>query len=195
MAERPGESERSLFGEILDWMLAPLLFVWPLSIAFTHYFASNVANFPYDQALREHVAAIARQVKLVSGRPVLSLPASARALLRVEVEVAGAGMGLAHAVALARVEQDAFGQRGLARVDVGDDAEVAQLAVGFHEARKGRSGRGSPSQAQERARDAGREAQEPGFAEAWQAARPEGGRGRGTEPEGGARSRLTGVVT
>lgn len=76
------ESERSLFGEILDWMLAPLLFVWPLSIAFTHYFANNVANFPYDQALREHVAAIARQVKLVGGKPVLSVPASTRALLR-----------------------------------------------------------------------------------------------------------------
>jgi two-component system sensor histidine kinase TctE len=78
------ETERSLFGEILDWMLAPLLFVWPLSIAFTHYFANNVANFPYDQALREHVSAIARQVKLVNGKPVLTLPASARALLRAD---------------------------------------------------------------------------------------------------------------
>lgn len=78
------ETERSLFGEILDWMLAPLLFVWPLSIAFTHYFANNVANYPYDQALREHVAAVARQVKLVNGKPVLSLPASARALLRAD---------------------------------------------------------------------------------------------------------------
>ncbi len=65
-------------------MLAPLLFVWPLSIAFTHYFANNVANFPYDQALREHVNAIARQVKIVNGKPVLSLPASARALLRAD---------------------------------------------------------------------------------------------------------------
>ncbi len=81
----PGtETERSLFGEILDWMLAPLLFVWPLSIAFTHYFANSVANYPYDQALREHVAAIARQVKLVNGKAVLSLPASARALLRAD---------------------------------------------------------------------------------------------------------------
>lgn len=77
-----GETERSLFGEILDWMLAPLLFVWPLSIAFTHYFANNVANYPYDQALREHVSAIARQVKLVNGKPVMNLPASTRALLR-----------------------------------------------------------------------------------------------------------------
>lgn len=79
-----GDTEHSLFGEILDWMLAPLLFIWPLSIAFTHYFASSVANFPYDQALREHVAAIARQVKLVDGKPLLSLPASTQALLRAD---------------------------------------------------------------------------------------------------------------
>ena len=78
------ETERSLFGEILDWMLAPLLFVWPLSIAFTHYFANNVANYPYDQALREHVSAIARQVRVVNGKPILTLPASARALLRAD---------------------------------------------------------------------------------------------------------------
>ena len=80
----PVETARSLFGEILDWMLAPLLFVWPLSIAFTHYFANNVSTFPYDQALREQVMAISRQVKLIDGRPVISLPAAARALLRAD---------------------------------------------------------------------------------------------------------------
>jgi len=78
------ESERSLFGEILDWMLAPLLFVWPVSIAVTHYFANNVASFPYDQALREHVNAVARQVKFVGGKPVVNLPGSARAFLRAD---------------------------------------------------------------------------------------------------------------
>lgn len=65
-------------------MLAPLLFVWPLSIAVTHYFASNVASFPYDQALREHVMAVARQVKIVGGKPVINLPGSARAFLRAD---------------------------------------------------------------------------------------------------------------
>lgn len=65
-------------------MLAPLLFVWPLSIAVTHYFASNVASFPYDQALREHVMAVARQVKIVGGKPLISLPSSARAFLRAD---------------------------------------------------------------------------------------------------------------
>lgn len=76
------EGQRSLFGEILDWMLAPLLFVWPISIAVTHYFANSVASFPYDQALRESVGAIARQVRFVDGRPQIMLSGSARALLR-----------------------------------------------------------------------------------------------------------------
>jgi len=79
---RSGDSQRSLFGEILDWMLAPLLFVWPISIALTHYFANNVAAFPYDQALREHVSAISRQVKFTGSKPVISLPGSARAVIR-----------------------------------------------------------------------------------------------------------------
>ena len=78
------ESERSLFGEILDWMLAPLLFVWPVSIAITHYFASGVASFPYDQALREHVTAVSRQIKFVNGKPIINLPISARAFLRAD---------------------------------------------------------------------------------------------------------------
>lgn len=76
--------QRSLFGEILDWMLAPLLFVWPISIAITHYFASGVANSPYDQALREQAAAIARQIVFVDGHPQIRLPGSARALLRAD---------------------------------------------------------------------------------------------------------------
>ena len=78
------ENERSLFGEILDWMLAPLLFVWPLSIAITHYFASTVTSFPYDQGLREHVATVARQIKFVGGKPGINLPGSARAFLRAD---------------------------------------------------------------------------------------------------------------
>lgn len=72
----------SLFGEILDWMLAPLLFLWPISIAVTHHVANQIANQPYDQALAESVGAIVRLVKLVDGRVVVNFPAPARALLR-----------------------------------------------------------------------------------------------------------------
>ena len=36
----PDENIRhSLFGEILDWMLAPLLLLWPMSIAITYLVA------------------------------------------------------------------------------------------------------------------------------------------------------------
>jgi len=76
------DAERSLFGEILDWMLAPLLFVWPISIAFTHYFANTVASFPYDQSLRERVAVLARQLSLAEGRAQLRAPATVQAFLR-----------------------------------------------------------------------------------------------------------------
>ena len=36
----------SLFGEILDWMLAPLLLLWPMSVALTWLVAQNIANRP-----------------------------------------------------------------------------------------------------------------------------------------------------
>ena len=78
------DTQRSLFGEILDWMLAPLLFVWPISIAVTHYFATTVANYPYDQSLREHVTAISRQIRFVDGAVQLDLPNAARAFLRAD---------------------------------------------------------------------------------------------------------------
>lgn len=76
----PG-APNSLFGEILDWMLAPLLLLWPISIAATHHVANEIADQPYDQALAENVSAIARLVRLVDGRVVVNLPASARTIL------------------------------------------------------------------------------------------------------------------
>jgi len=42
---------RSLFGEILDWMLAPLLMLWPMSVALTWVVAAAIANKPYDREL------------------------------------------------------------------------------------------------------------------------------------------------
>jgi two-component system sensor histidine kinase TctE len=74
----------SLFGEILDWMLAPLLFLWPISIAVTYNVANNIANQPYDQALAESTSTIARLVTSVDDRVVVNFPAPARALLRAD---------------------------------------------------------------------------------------------------------------
>lgn len=74
----------SLFGEILDWMLAPLLLLWPISIAATHHVANDIANEPYDQALAENVGAISRLVRVVDGKVIVSLPAQAKTILHAD---------------------------------------------------------------------------------------------------------------
>jgi two-component system sensor histidine kinase TctE len=74
----------SLFGEILDWMLAPLLLLWPISIAATHHVANDIANEPYDQALAENVGAISRLVRVVNGKVTIVLPAQAKAILHAD---------------------------------------------------------------------------------------------------------------
>ncbi len=79
----PGELN-SLFGEILDWTLAPLLFLWPISIAVTNHVANQIADQPYDQALSENVAAIVRLVKIEGNHVNVNFPASARAMLRAD---------------------------------------------------------------------------------------------------------------
>ena len=57
----PGQ--RSLFGEILDWMLVPLLLLWPMSLGLTGVVAQGIANLPFDRELGESVQLLARQVR------------------------------------------------------------------------------------------------------------------------------------
>ena len=63
---RPKE-QRSLFGEILDWMLAPLLLLWPMSVALTWLVAQSIASRPFDRDLAEMARSVARQVVVVPG--------------------------------------------------------------------------------------------------------------------------------
>jgi len=58
----PRRPQRSLFGEILDWMLAPLLLLWPMSLALTGVVAQQIANGPYDRELGQAARSLARQV-------------------------------------------------------------------------------------------------------------------------------------
>lgn len=78
----PSGQPNSLFGEILDWMLAPLLFLWPISIIVTHNVAGNIANQPYDLALADSVRALARLVSVEEGAVKVDFPAPPRALFR-----------------------------------------------------------------------------------------------------------------
>jgi two-component system sensor histidine kinase TctE len=84
-ATQPEERmQRSLFGEILDWMLVPLMLLWPLSIAITYLVAKSIANQPFDRALEDHVTILAQQVRQQDGKPVLQLPGAARDFLRAD---------------------------------------------------------------------------------------------------------------
>ena len=58
------KEQRSLFGEILDWMLAPLLLLWPMSVALTWLVAQSIANKPFDRELGEMSRTLAKQVVL-----------------------------------------------------------------------------------------------------------------------------------
>jgi two-component system sensor histidine kinase TctE len=60
---------RSLFGEILDLMLAPLLLLWPMSVALTWAVAQGIANRPYDRELEAMTRLLARQAAEVERAP------------------------------------------------------------------------------------------------------------------------------
>ncbi|QOY96813.1 sensor histidine kinase N-terminal domain-containing protein [Massilia sp. UMI-21] len=65
-------------------MLAPLLLLWPMSIAITYLVAKSIANQPFDDALEDRVTVLSQQIRTVAGRPVVQLPASARDVLRAD---------------------------------------------------------------------------------------------------------------
>jgi two-component system, OmpR family, sensor histidine kinase TctE len=76
--------QRSLFGEILDWMLTPLLLLWPVSLALTWLVAQNIAGKPFDRALEYNVQALAQLVIVQQQRVVFNLPQPAREILRAD---------------------------------------------------------------------------------------------------------------
>ncbi len=74
----------SLFGAILDWMMTPLLLIWPLFIGVSYHLSTQIAERPYDQALGESLLALSRQVQRKDGRVDVNFPAPARAILRAD---------------------------------------------------------------------------------------------------------------
>ncbi len=76
--------QRSLFGEILDWMLTPLLLLWPATLVLTWLVAQGIANKPFDRALEYNVQALAQLVTMQNGRVQFNLPAPAREILRAD---------------------------------------------------------------------------------------------------------------
>lgn len=79
-AHRRGQ--RSLFVELLDWMLAPMLLIWPLGAALTWVVAQSLAAQPFDAALGD----VARVLggRLTQPGASLQLPEEARVWLQTD---------------------------------------------------------------------------------------------------------------
>ncbi|MBV7419012.1 sensor histidine kinase N-terminal domain-containing protein [Comamonas sp. CMM03] len=76
--------QRSLFGEILDWMLTPLLLLWPVSLALTWLVAQELANKPFDRALEYNAQALAQLLVVSDGQLQFYMPRLASELLRAD---------------------------------------------------------------------------------------------------------------
>ena len=76
--------QRSLFGEILDWMLTPILLLWPLSLVLTWLVAQGIAGKPFDRALEYNAGVLAQYITVSHDEVHFSLPQPARELLRAE---------------------------------------------------------------------------------------------------------------
>jgi len=76
--------QRSLFGEILDWMLTPLLLLWPVSLALTWLVAQGLANKPFDRALEYNAHALAQLVTVQGDKAQFNLPQPASEILRAD---------------------------------------------------------------------------------------------------------------
>ena len=76
--------QRSLFGEILDWMLTPLLLLWPVSLALTWLVAQGIADKPFDRALVYNVQALAQMLSVNNNRVLFNMPQPASEILRAD---------------------------------------------------------------------------------------------------------------
>ncbi|MGQ2994812.1 sensor histidine kinase [Variovorax sp.] len=75
-------AQRSLFGEILDWMLTPLLLLVPVSIGVTWLVAQGIASASFDRVLTHNIETLARTVSLQKDSPRFVLPQPTREILR-----------------------------------------------------------------------------------------------------------------
>jgi two-component system, OmpR family, sensor histidine kinase TctE len=79
------EAPSSLFAEMFDWMLAPFLLVWPLSLGVTYAIGIAISNEAFDRSLAAKTRALAEQVAWVEGRkgaaPAIELRADLRVML------------------------------------------------------------------------------------------------------------------
>ena len=66
---------------MLDWMLAPFLLVWPLSVGLTYLIGISLANDAFDRSLAAKTRALAEQVAWLPDARGITLMADMKALL------------------------------------------------------------------------------------------------------------------
>lgn len=83
MTETPTESAApgSLFSEMLDWMLAPFLLVWPLSVGLTYLIGISLANDAFDRSLASKTRALAEQAVWMPEQKSFKLATDLKVLL------------------------------------------------------------------------------------------------------------------
>ena len=77
-------SQRSLFGEILDWMLTPFLLLWPITFGLTWLVAEGIAKVPFDRGLGQSAKALAQLVQSDDRTVSFHLPLSAHQILHAD---------------------------------------------------------------------------------------------------------------
>ncbi len=79
------KAPRSLFGELLDWMAAPMLIIWTASVLLIWGVAQDLAHKPYDRELAASAEGLAEQLRRLKGHPgPLALSAESLSLLTIE---------------------------------------------------------------------------------------------------------------
>jgi two-component system sensor histidine kinase TctE len=76
--------QRSLFGEILDWMLTPFLLLWPITFGLTWLVAEGIAKVPFDRSLQQNVSVLAQLVQSDDQHVSFQLPATAHQILHAD---------------------------------------------------------------------------------------------------------------
>jgi two-component system, OmpR family, sensor histidine kinase TctE len=82
-ASRP-PTTNSIFSEMLDWLLVPLLVMWPISFIAAYFIAFDIANQPYDRALEDTTRALIDQVTYINNNVVIALPNPETNILRAD---------------------------------------------------------------------------------------------------------------
>ena len=76
--------QNSLFGEILDWMLTPLLLLWAITFGLTWLVAEGIARVPFDRSLGQNAKALAQLVQSDDRSVRFQLPQSAHEILHAD---------------------------------------------------------------------------------------------------------------